>query len=145
MADIHRVGEAVWRGDLRTGSGSLSSESGALRDVPYTFATRFGDARGTNPEELLAAAHAACFSMALANTLAVKGYKMQRVETKATCTGSHQPGGFKITKMHLATRVEVPGITPEDFQQVAREGEKACPVSNALRGCVEIELEAVLV
>jgi osmotically inducible protein OsmC len=146
MADIKRTAKAVWNGDLRGGKGRIASSSGVLKDTPYSFATRFKDAPGTNPEELIAAAHAACYSMAFADTLSSKGYQPERIETRAICLLSpREEGGFKITKMRLETRGQVPGIDETTFRQVAQEAERGCPVSNALRGGVEIELEASLV
>lgn len=146
MADIKRTAKAVWNGDLRGGKGRIASSSGVLKDTPYSFATRFKDAPGTNPEELIAAAHAACYSMAFADTLSSKGYQPERIETHAICLLSpREEGGFKITKMRLETRGQVPGIDETTFRQVAQEAERGCPVSNALRGGVEIELEAILV
>ena len=145
MADIERTAEAVWNGDLRGGSGRIASSSGVLADTPYSFATRFEQKPGTNPEELIAAAQAACYSMAFAHTLAGKGYKPQSVETHATCSLSPQAeGGFKITKMRLDVRGQVPGIDEETFQQIAREAEQGCPVANLLRNGLEIELQAAL-
>lgn len=100
---------------------------------------------GTNPEELIAAAHAACYSMAFAFTLSEKGYQPQSVQTQAVCSVEPQKtGGFKITKIRLETRGQIPGIDAATFQQIAQEAEAACPVSNALRGGVEIELDATL-
>jgi osmotically inducible protein OsmC len=145
MADKIRFGEAVWKGDLRSGQGTLGTESGVLRNVPYNFGTRFGDAKGTNPEELIGAAHAACYSMAFSNVLASKGFTVNKVETRATVTGTFRPEGFRIIKVELDTRGEIPNITPEKFQELAREGEKGCPVSNLLRPGVEIVLTATLV
>lgn len=145
MADIERTAEATWSGDLRGGSGQISSTSGVLANTAYSFGTRFEQAPGTNPEELIAAAHAACYSMAFAATLGRKGYQPQRIETKATCVLTpQQPAGFKITKMRLEARGQVPGIDQATFQQIAEEAEKGCPVSNALRA-IEIEVEAKLV
>jgi osmotically inducible protein OsmC len=145
MAEIKRMAMVVWNGDSRTGGGRVSSGSGALKDVPYAYATRFGDTPGTNPEELIAAAHAACFSMAFASRLEHNGYQPQSIETHATCVMSPQEeGGFKITRMHLETRGQVPGIDEATFRQIAREAEKGCPVSTALRGGIEIELDAGL-
>ena len=145
MAALERRAMAVWNGGLRTGKGQITSNTGVLREVPYSFATRFENEPGTNPEELIAAAHAACYSMAFAGTLESHGYAPQSVETRATCTVASQPGGgFKITKVRLETRGIVPGISREAFAQMAREGEKGCPVSNALREGVEIELDARL-
>jgi osmotically inducible protein OsmC len=146
MADIKRTAEAVWKGNLRDGKGRIASSSGVLKNTPYSFATRFEDAPGTNPEELIAAAHAACYSMAFAHTLSSKGYQPERVETHAICSLSPQEeGGFRITKMRLETRGQVPGIDETTFRQVAQEAERGCPVSNALRGGVEIEVDATLV
>jgi osmotically inducible protein OsmC len=146
MAGLHRTAEAAWNGDLRTGNGRMASGSGVLEGVPYSFATRFQNEPGTNPEELIAAAHAACFSMAFAATLGDKGYSPVRIETHATCTVSPQKGGgFRITKMRLVTRGQVPGLDEEAFKQIAVEAEQGCPVSNALRGGPMIELEATLV
>ncbi|MCS7222744.1 MAG: OsmC family protein [Anaerolineae bacterium] len=145
MADIRRTAEAVWYGDLRGGNGKISSASGVLKDVPYSFATRFENSPGTNPEELIAAAHAACYSMAFAHTLSGKGYKPESIETRAICHLTPQPtGGFRITKMRLETRGRVPGLDEATFQQIALEAEKGCPVSNALRS-IEIEVDAKLV
>lgn len=146
MADIKRTAEAVWKGDLRSGKGRIASSSGVLKDTPYSFATRFEDAPGTNPEELIAAAHAACYSMAFAYTLSSQGYRPESIETRAICSLSPQEGGgFKITKMRLETRGQVPGIDETTLRQVAQEAERGCPVSNALRGGVEIEVDASLV
>jgi len=146
MADIQRTAEALWTGDLRSGNGRITSNSGVLKNTPYSFHTRFENQPGTNPEELVAAAHAACYSMAFAHTLSSKGYQPQRIETRAICSLSPQEaGGFRITKMRLETRGQVPHIDEAAFQHIVREAEAACPVSNALRGGVEIELEATLV
>jgi osmotically inducible protein OsmC len=145
MADIKRTAEAVWKGDLRSGIGEISSTSGVLRDTPYSFGTRFEQNPGTNPEELIAAAHAACFSMAFAATLGGKGHTPESIETRATCTVSSQPGGgWKITKMRLVTRGRVPGMDEQTFGQIAEEAEGGCPVSNLLRPGLEIELDAGL-
>ncbi|MER3428256.1 MAG: OsmC family peroxiredoxin [Pyrinomonas sp.] len=145
MADIQRTAEATWTGGLRDGLGKIDSTSGVLRETSYSFATRFEQSPGTNPEELIAAAHAACYSMAFAATLERKGHKPESITTRATCTVAPQPtGGFKITRIKLETRGKVPNLDGEAFAAIAREAEQACPVSNALRGGVEIELEAKL-
>jgi len=145
MADIERQASAVWSGDLRGGDGQISSGSGVLDDTAYSFATRFENTTGTNPEELIAAAHAACYSMALASTLGRKGHQPQRIETRAVChLTPQQPSGFKLTKMRLETRGQVEGLDDATFQQIAREAETSCPVSNALRGGLQIELDAQL-
>lgn len=145
MATIQRKANATWNGALKGGHGVISATSGVLKDTPYSFATRFEDAPGTNPEELIAAAHAACYSMAFALTLSERGYSPEKVETKATCTvASQSGGGFKITTLHLDTQGQVPGIDADTFKQIAEEAEQLCPVSNALRGGVSIELNATL-
>jgi lipoyl-dependent peroxiredoxin len=140
MAELFREGSAVWKGNLRNGTGLISTESGAVVEQPYSFGTRFEDKPGTNPEELIASAHAACYSMALANTLAKKGHQPESIETLAVCTlESLKGGGFKISKMRLHVRGQVPGIDEETFQAVAMEADKGCPVSNLLRCGLEIE------
>jgi osmotically inducible protein OsmC len=145
MADINRKASAVWKGDLRKGQGRISSESGLFKDAPYSFATRFENEPGTNPEELIAAAHAACYSMAFAGALAKEGYDPQRIETHATCTvAPKEGGGFRITTMHLRTRGQVPGIDDDTFKKIAHEADEGCPVSNLLRPGLEIELDAAL-
>ena len=144
MADIERRANALWRGDLRSGRGEMSSTSGALKGTAYAFATRFEQAPGTNPEELIAAAHAACFSMAFANTLASKGHVPESIETQATCTLSIGPGGAKITRMHLQTHGRVSNLDASEFERIAKEAEGNCPVSNLLRPGCQITLEAKL-
>jgi osmotically inducible protein OsmC len=145
MADIKRTADAVWTGSLRDGKGRLRSESGVLNDAPYSFATRFEDKPGTNPEELIAAAHAGCYSMALAGALARKGYKPEAIETQAVATLSPQEeGGFQITKMRLQVRGRVPDINQATFQQIAEQADQECPVSNALRGGMTIERDVTL-
>lgn len=145
MAAIQRTAEATWNGDLKRGNGQITSKSGILNNTPYSFKTRFEQSPGTNPEELIAAAHAACYSMAFAHTLSEQGYQPQSVETQAVCTLEPQEaGGFKITKIKLETKGSVPGIDGATFEQIAQQAEAACPVSNALRGGVQIELSATL-
>ena len=146
MADIIRQAGAVWKGDLLRGEGTIGTGSGALTEQPYSFGTRFEEKPGTNPEELIAAAHAACYSMAFANTLGNKGYRPEKIDTRATITFSRQEGGgYRITKMRLTVRGQVPGMDEESFREMAIEGEKECPVSNLLRCGLEIELEAELI
>ncbi len=143
MADIERSAQAVWNGEVRGGSGEITTDSGVLSGTAYSFATRFEQAPGTNPEELLASAHAACFSMALAATLGRKGHKPQSIQTRAICHLTPQTAGFKVTKMRLETRGTVEGIDDATFKEIAAEAEKSCPISNALRA-IEIELDAAL-
>jgi lipoyl-dependent peroxiredoxin len=146
MAKLKRKAVAVWKGTLRAGEGNIRSESGVLDGVGYRFVTRFENEPGTNPEELIAAAHAACFSMAFANSLADKGYEPERIETEATCVlASQQDGGFAITKMLLSVRGGVRDIDQASFEQIAHEADSECPVSNLLREGLDIELSATLI
>ena len=138
-----RHASATWTGDLKSGKGNFNGESGAVGG-DYSFGTRFGDVQGTNPEELLAAAEAACFSMALSGALERKGQKPERVETKAACTIEKVGDGFKITRIRLDTVARVPGMDRDDFKDVAEATKTTCPVSVALLGNVEIELNARL-
>jgi lipoyl-dependent peroxiredoxin len=142
MAEIRRVGRAVWAGDLKAGEGHLSAASGVLHEVSYTFGTRFGDDPGTNPDELLATAHAACYSMNLAGVMAAAGHPPEQVSTTSTCVVERQAaGGFRITRMQLEARVRAPGVDAEALSRLASEAERTCPVSMALREGVEITLE----
>lgn len=144
MAQIKRSAQARWEGNLKQGHGKINAESGVIKDQPYSFHTRFEDEPGTNPEELLAAAHAACFSMAFANTLASQGHQPESIETRATCILASQPeGGFKITEMHLFVEGVVPGLDAATFKEIAAEADRGCPVSNLLRPGLEIKLAEV--
>jgi osmotically inducible protein OsmC len=137
-----RKASAVWEGGLREGRGSLKGESGSL-DGAYNFGSRFADGAGTNPEELLAAAEAGCFSMALAAGLERNGTPAERVETQAACTVEKVGDGFAITTIRLRTTARVPGIDRETFLDMANETKRTCVVSRALSS-VEIQLEAEL-
>ena len=144
---IERRAHATWEGDLRSGSGRFDLESsGAIQGQEVTFSSRFEDEAGgkTSPEELIAAAHATCLSMALANGLAQQGHAPTRLETDAVCTLNQTDAGFRITSMHLSVRGEVEGIDEEAFRAAADEAKGGCPVSNALGG-VEISVEASLI
>jgi lipoyl-dependent peroxiredoxin len=134
---------AVWEGVLRSGRGHFKAGSGAF-EGDYSFATRFESARGTNPEELIAAAHAACLSMALSAGLEKAGKPATRISTKASCTVDKVGDGFKITRMRLEVRGKVPGIDQAGFSRAAEEAKKGCPVSTALQGNVQIEMDAKL-
>ena len=141
---IERSAHATWEGDLRGGVGRFDVGSGAITGQEVTFASRFEQPGGkTSPEELIAAAHATCVSMALANGLAQAGHAPTRLETDAVCTLDQTDAGFRITIMHLSIRGEVPGIDDAAFQQAAQEAKEGCPVSNAL-GRVEISMDAAL-
>ncbi|HEY8519808.1 MAG TPA: OsmC family protein [Gammaproteobacteria bacterium] len=137
---IERTATGTWRGSLKGGRGTIGSASGVLRDTPFTFATRFENANGTNPEELIAAAHAACYSMAFANYLASQGHEPEEIRTTATITLDN----LAITRMHLVTEGRVPGVDEATFKRLADEAEKKCPVSNLLRNGLAITLEAKL-
>ena len=139
---VSRKAEAEWHGDLKSGKGKVDFGDGRF-DEPYNFASRFEQGDETNPEELLAAAHAACFSMALANELAEGGHTPVRIRTNAEVTLDKLDEGFAITTVELKTEAEVPGIGNDDFQKYAEEAKVNCPVSKALVGCV-IGLEASL-
>ena len=145
MADIQRSADAVWQGDLRNGTGSVSAPSGVLQDAAYSFVTRFEDSPGTNPEELIAAAHAACFTMAFSGVLARKGYDPERLSTHAVLTMAKQEVGFTITKIRLEVEGQVGNLDQATFQQLADEAEKGCPVSRLLRpGLEAVEVVATL-
>jgi lipoyl-dependent peroxiredoxin len=134
---------AVWEGVLRSGRGHFTAGSGAF-EGDYTFATRFENARGTNPEELIAAAHAACLSMALSAGLEKNGTPASRITTKASCTVDKVGDGFKITRMRLEVRGRVPGLDQGGFTKAAEAAKQGCPVSTALQGNVQMELDARL-
>ncbi|HEX9486598.1 MAG TPA: OsmC family protein [Gemmatimonadales bacterium] len=134
---------AVWEGKLKDGNGTFKAGSSSFSS-PYSFATRFEGKKGTNPEELIAAAHAACFSMALSAGLEKAGKPVTRVETSAACTLEMVDGAPKITKMELKVRGRVPGLDQAGFQKAAEEAKRGCPVSKALAGIPQITLEAKL-
>ena len=143
MVMIERTATAVWNGTLKEGDGRIDTASGVLKETPYSFTTRFERSPGTNPEELLASSHAACYSMAFALTLSNKGYHPASINTQATCyLESQKESGFKIVKMRLETTGEVSDMDTETFERMAREAEAICVISNALRAGVDIELEA---
>ncbi len=145
MADIQRQGEARWSGDLRTGSGKTSSGSGVLRDVPYSVPSRFESARGTNPEELLAAAHASCFSMMLAKVLGDQKRQAKDIHTRATLTMAQRHAAWKITKVHLETQAAGEGLDLETLKRAADQAKEQCPVSVLLKpGLESITLEVRL-
>ena len=135
-------GSAVWSGGLKDGKGAISTQSGALKDQPYGFATRFEDKPGTNPEELLGAAHAGCFTMALSNILGEAGLKADRMETKADVTLEKQGEGFAITSVHLALSAKVPGADKAKFEELAAKVKAGCPVSKLFN--TNITLDAKL-
>lgn len=138
---VERSSSARWEGNLKEGSGEVELGSGAYSG-PYTFASRFESGDGTNPEELIAAAHAACYSMALSNGLASEGHTPNSVSTTATVT--LDPGELRITSIHLECRGQVPGIDDDTFGKFAQDAKENCPVSKVLTGADEITLDATL-
>ena len=137
-----RKASAIWTGDLKGGSGVVSADSGVLNQTPYSFHTRFEDQPGTNPEELVAAAHAACFSMALSAMLGGNNHAPESVSTKAELSLDNLDGAWTITKIHLVTRAVVPGIDNDTFQSIATDAKAKCPISRLLKA--EITLDATL-
>ncbi len=139
---MKRTASAQWRGDLKTGKGTLSAPSGVLSRTPYSFQTRFEEAPGTNPEELLAAAHAGCFSMALSAQLAQAHLTAESIDTTCTITLEKQPDGFAITSSRLEVTARVPGASPQAFDQAAQAAKSGCPVSKLYK--TDISLNAKL-
>jgi len=139
---MKRSGNAVWVGDLKQGKGKISTQSGALKDAQYGFNTRFEDGPGTNPEELIGAAHAGCFSMALSLQLGDAGLVADSIKTTATVTLDKDDSGFSITAVHLDLTAKIPGIDNEKFQELANKTKLGCPVSKVLNA--EITLDAKL-
>ena len=139
---MKRSASAVWTGDLRSGKGTISTESGVLSDTQYSFKTRFEHGTGTNPEELIGAAHAGCFSMALSVELQKAGLIAERIATKADVTLEQKVGGFSITAVHLTLHAKVPGASQADFDEATKAAKEGCPVSKLLRA--EITLDATL-
>jgi osmotically inducible protein OsmC len=136
---MKRKASAVWSGNLRDGKGTISSDSGVLSDTPYSFATRFADGKGTNPEELIAAAHAGCFSMALANELGKSNLTPESIRTSAAVTLEQTASGFTITAVHLDVVAKVPGATQETFEATATTAKNGCPVSKLLKADITMD------
>ena len=134
-----RTASAVWNGGLKDGKGTVSTETNTLAKANYNFAQRFENAPGTNPEELIAAAHASCYSMALAATLGGAGFSPTSVETKASLTLEKLDLGFTITRIHLDVVAKVPNATPEQFLAAAEDAKRNCPVSRVLNTTITLE------
>ena len=139
---MKRNGSAVWRGGLKDGKGTVSTGSGVLKETPYSFTSRFESGTGTNPEELIAAAHAGCFTMALAFQLQTAGYTPSELVTEAAVTLEPDGSGFRISRSALTLTADVPGLDKATFDQLAAGAEKNCPVSKVLNA--EITLDATL-
>ena len=139
---MERSASAIWHGDLKQGTGALTTQSHVLNNTPYSFHTRFEDGAGTNPEELIAAAHAGCFTMALAFQLQAAGFTPDALETEAAVSLDPEGQGFKISRSALTLKATIPGISEDKFLELAHGAEKNCPVSKVLNA--EITLDAKL-
>lgn len=136
---MKKTASAIWQGGLKDGKGRISTESGALKDNPYGFNTRFEGQPGTNPEELIGAAHAGCFSMALSMLLGEAGFTAERIDTTAEVTLDKQADGFAITAVHLILNAKVPGATDAQFLEVANKAKAGCPVSKVLNASISLD------
>src|SRR5580698_6453841 len=141
---MNRKASAVWRGGLKDGKGTITTDSGTLKDTQYSFSTRFENGVGTNPEELIAAAHAGCFTMALSGQLTSVELPPDTLETTAVVTMEKTDDGPTITKIHLTTKAKVPGIDKAKFDELAKKAKEGCPISRLLKAA-EITLDAQLV
>ncbi len=140
---MKRKGSAVWKGGLKDGKGTVSTESGALKNTQYSFSTRFENGVGTNPEELLAAAHAGCFSMALSGQLGQAGMTAESIETTATVTLEKVEAGFAITAVHLEVSARIPGGDQAKFEQAAANAKAGCPVSKLFNAKITMDAKLV--
>ncbi len=136
---MKRNASAMWNGDLKSGKGTISTDSGVLSNTQYSFSTRFENGTGTNPEELIAAAHAGCFSMALSAQLGEAGLVAQSIQTKATVTLEKSGGGFAITEVHLALTAKIPGADQQAFETAAENAKTGCPVSKLLNAKITLD------
>ena len=136
---MKRSASAVWKGGLKDGSGTISTDSGVLSDTQYSFSTRFEQGRGTNPEELIAAAHAGCFAMALSNELGQAGLTPESIRTAAAVTLEKTDAGFAITTVHLDVSAKVPGADRRAFEAAANAAKAGCPVSKVLNAQITME------
>ena len=136
---MKKTASAVWQGGLKDGKGQISTESGALKQAPYGFNTRFEGTPGTNPEELIGAAHAGCFSMALSMMLGEAGFTPERIDTHAEVSLDKQADGFAITAVHLPLKAPVPGASAAQFQEIANKAKAGCPVSKVLNATISLD------
>ncbi len=134
---------AVWKGSLKDGGGTISTETGVLREAPYGFKARFEGGKGTNPEELIGAAHAGCFSMALSLMLGEAGLTAEKIETEAAITLEKLDSGFTITASHLTVVAKIPGATAEQFAEIAGKAKAGCPVSKLLNAKISMDAKLV--
>lgn len=138
---MKRRASAEWNGNLQTGKGKLTASSGAFNDLPYSFATRFADLPGTNPEELIAAAHSGCFTMAVAFELEKAGYKPDRLHTEAIATLSQENAKWSVSGVHLDLTGNVPGASREEFDRAAKTAKENCPISRLLNTKITLEVK----
>ena len=134
-----KKGSAVWKGTIKEGGGTISTETGVLRDAPYGFKSRFESGPGTNPEELIGAAHAGCFSMAFSLMLGNAGLTAERIATEAAVSLEKVGEGFEITKVHLTMSAKIPGATDAQFQEIANKAKAGCPVSKLLKATITMD------
>lgn len=140
---MQRKASAVWQGNLKSGKGTISTESGTLKQTQYSFSTRFENSVGTNPEELIAAAHAGCFTMALSNELGNVGITADKLETTATVTLEKVADGFAITKSHLDLIAHIPGADKGKFDAAVKAAEKGCPVSKLFKAEISVSSQLI--
>ncbi len=138
---IQKEASAVWQGTLKEGSGKISTQSGALNAIPYGFNTRFAGEKGTNPEELLGAAHAGCFTMAFSMILDEAGFRAETMETKANVTLEKDADGFEITGVQLTLRGNIPGIDQAQFEELANKAKVGCPLSKVLKAPITLDAQ----
>ncbi|MBC7691558.1 MAG: OsmC family protein [Methylotenera sp.] len=136
---MKRQASAQWQGGLKDGTGKISSESGVLNNANYSFGTRFENGKGTNPEELIAAAHAGCFSMALSMMLGQSGFTPKSIKTDATVTLEQVPDGFSVTAVHLNVVADVPGTNSIAFGEIAAQAKAGCPISKLLKATITMD------
>lgn len=134
-----KKGSAVWKGTIKEGGGTISTETGVLNEAPYGFKARFENGKGTNPEELIGAAHAGCFSMAFSLILGNAGLTADRIATEAAVTLDKVGEGFEITKIHLTVSAKIPGATDAQFQDLANKAKTGCPVSKLMRAAITMD------
>jgi len=136
---MKRKASAVWRGDLKVGKGTISTESGTLKETPYSFSTRFENGTGTNPEELIAAAHAGCFSMAFSAELGKSGITPESIATTATITMEKTDAGFTVTASHLEVTAKIPGVDKAKALEIANGAKAGCPISRVLKATITMD------
>lgn len=138
---MKRTATASWLGDLQEGKGTLTTQSQALKETPYSFKTRFDNVKGTNPEELIGAAHAGCFTMALAGALTQNGFKPRRLDTQAVVNFEQEQGKWTINTVNLSLKAHVQGIDHEQFEKIANEAKENCPISRVLKAQISLDIE----